>query len=75
MRKGRQEIGYQSARVLVNGKLIGTWQEPLADSHSRWRADSFDVPGSFPPTVTVRVEPVAGSWSVSTCQAVTAPIG
>jgi hypothetical protein len=47
----------------------------LANTHSKWLTDTFDVPGSFPASVTVRLEPTAGSWSASEYQVLAAPIG
>ncbi|EWM18497.1 glycoside hydrolase family 172 protein [Kutzneria sp. 744] len=75
VRTGDQASGYQSATVFVNGRLIGAWVEPLANKSSRWLTDSFEVPGSYPSTVTIRLEPTAGAWSASKYQVVTAPIG
>jgi hypothetical protein len=43
VRKGSREAGYRSAHVVVNGKVIRTWLEPLGNKHSKWLTDAYGV--------------------------------
>jgi hypothetical protein len=36
LRLGDQKAAYQRATVLVNGKAVGEWLQPLGNTHSRW---------------------------------------
>lgn len=74
LRLGDQNAAYQRAKVLVNGKAVGEWRQPLGNTHSRWLEDSFELPASATggrTTVTVTLQPVPGSpaWSAATYRA------
>ncbi|QUQ64621.1 glycoside hydrolase family 172 protein [Kutzneria sp. CA-103260] len=75
VRTGSQASPYQSASVFVNDHLVGSWLQPLGNSHSQWLTDSFTVPGAFSSPITVRLEPAAGSppWSASQYQVLSLP--
>ena len=63
-RTSDQQAGYQAARVLVDGAVIGTWQQPLENRLKRWLDDSFELPPAATAgkrEITVRLEPVAGA--------------
>ncbi|GDY29662.1 glycoside hydrolase family 172 protein [Gandjariella thermophila] len=69
-RTGDQNQAYQSADVFVDGRLAGTWLEPLGNQHSRWLDDSFEIPASLTAgkgSVQVWLNPVGGApaWSAS----------
>jgi hypothetical protein len=71
LRLGDQNAAYQRATVLVNGKRVGEWLQPLGNTHSRWLEDSFSLPESATggkTSVTVTLRPAQGSpaWSAST---------
>jgi hypothetical protein len=71
LRLGDQNAAYQRATVLVNGRRVGEWLEPLGNGHSRWLEDSFELPGSATAgrsKVTITLQPAAGGppWSAAT---------
>ncbi len=71
LRLGDQNTAYQRATVLVNGKAVGEWLQPLANTHSRWLEDSFDLPASATKgkdKLTITIRPAEGSpaWSAAT---------
>ena len=41
-----QREAYQAARVLVDGRDVGLWQQPLGNPHKRWLHDTFELPAS-----------------------------
>ncbi|MCA1655339.1 MAG: DUF2961 domain-containing protein, partial [Pseudonocardiaceae bacterium] len=74
LRLGDQHAAYQRATVLVNGKRVGEWRQPLGNTHSRWLEDSFELPESATAgksSITVTIQPAAGSpaWSAATYRA------
>jgi len=74
LRLGDQNAAYQRATVLVNGKRVGEWVQPLGNTHSRWLEDSFELPASATggkTSVTVTVQPAAEApaWSAATYRA------
>ena len=74
LRLGDQNAAYQRATVLVNGKRVGEWLQPLGNTHSRWLEDSFELPASATAgktSVTVTLRPVADgpAWSAATYRA------
>ena len=46
LRLGDQNAAYQRATVLVSGKRVGEWGQPLSNTHSRWLEDSVSLPES-----------------------------
>ncbi|MGB3437154.1 MAG: glycoside hydrolase family 172 protein [Actinophytocola sp.] len=71
LRLGDQNAAYQRATVLVNGKRVGEWLQPLGNAHSRWLEDSFELPASATEgksSVTVTIQPADGgpAWSAAT---------
>jgi hypothetical protein len=46
-RTSDQRAGYQSATVLVNGRPVGLWLEPLGNPYHRWLDDTFLLPASI----------------------------
>ncbi|MFC4859022.1 glycoside hydrolase family 172 protein [Actinophytocola glycyrrhizae] len=71
LRLGDQNAAYQRATVLVNGKRVGEWLQPLGNTHSRWLEDSFELPasatgGKSSVTVTIRPAPDGPAWSAAT---------
>jgi hypothetical protein len=74
LRMGDQNASYQRATVLVNGKRVGEWLQPLDNTHSRWLEDTFELPASATAgrsSVKVTLQPVAGApaWSAATYRA------
>jgi hypothetical protein len=74
LRLGDQNAAYQRAVVLVNGKRVGEWLQPLGNAHSRWLEDSFELPASATSgktKVTVTIRPAEGgpAWSAATYRA------
>ncbi|MBB4685786.1 glycoside hydrolase family 172 protein [Amycolatopsis jiangsuensis] len=70
LRTGDQNVGYQQATVLVDGKQVGTWTQPLQNSTHRWLEDSFAVPASVASgqsTIDIRIVPAGGApaWSAA----------
>jgi hypothetical protein len=70
LRVGDQNAAYQRATVLVNGKRVGEWLQPLGNTHSRWLSDTFELPASATAgktSVTVTIQPAAGGpqWSAA----------
>jgi hypothetical protein len=70
LRVGDQNTAYQRATVLVNGKRVGEWLQPLGNTHSRWLSDTFELPASATAgktSVTVTIQPAAGGpqWSAT----------
>jgi hypothetical protein len=70
LRVGDQNAAYQRATVLVNGKRVGEWLQPLGNTHSRWLSDTFELPASATAgktSVTVTIQPAAGGpgWSAT----------
>jgi hypothetical protein len=60
----------QQAAVLVDGRPVGMWSEPLGNGAHRWLDDSFVLPASATAgreQVVMTLQPVAGSpaWSAS----------
>ena len=45
-RTGDQQVSYQNAEVLVDGKLVGKWLQPLGNTWQRWLNDDYDIPPS-----------------------------
>jgi D-arabinan exo alpha-(1,3)/(1,5)-arabinofuranosidase (non-reducing end) len=43
-RMSDQRVGYQAARVLVDGRDAGLWRQPLANETQRWLEDDFQLP-------------------------------
>jgi hypothetical protein len=39
-------VGNQTARVLVDGRLVGTWADPGAALSGEWRDSSFELPAA-----------------------------
>ncbi|AHH95159.1 DUF2961 domain-containing protein [Kutzneria albida] len=65
-----QNLGGQRAQVYVDGQLAGTWSQALANQHSRWLDDNFELPAALTSgksAVTVRIVPVGGApaWSAA----------
>jgi hypothetical protein len=74
VRVGDQNAAYQRATVLVNGRRVGEWLQPLGNTHSRWLSDTVELPASATAgktSVTVTLQPAAGSppWSAATYRA------
>jgi hypothetical protein len=74
LRLGDQNAAYQRATVLVDGKRVGEWLQPLGNTHSRWLEDGFELPASATAgksTVTVTIQPATGgpAWSAATYRA------
>jgi hypothetical protein len=74
LRLGDQNAAYQRATVLVDGRRVGEWLQPLGNTHSRWLEDGFELPASATegkPKVTVTIQPAAGgpAWSAATYRA------
>jgi hypothetical protein len=74
LRLGDQNAAYQRATVLVNGKRVGEWLQPLGNTHSRWLEDSFELPasataGTSQVTVTIRPAADGPAWSAATYRA------
>ncbi|MBV8933434.1 MAG: DUF2961 domain-containing protein [Kutzneria sp.] len=70
VRLSDQQTAYQSATVLVDGKPVGIWLQPLANQTSRWLEDTFELPASVTAgksSLSIRIEPTAGApaWSAS----------
>ncbi|TDP91111.1 glycoside hydrolase family 172 protein [Labedaea rhizosphaerae] len=70
VRMSDQGVGYQQAAVFVDGQQVGTWLQPLANTHSRWLEDRFDLPPSATAgktSVTIKLVPVDGgpAWSAA----------
>ena len=74
LRLGDQNAAYQRATVLVNGKEVGEWLQPLGNTHSRWLEDSFDLPASATKgktelKITIRPVDDGPAWSAATYRA------
>jgi hypothetical protein len=74
LRMGDQNAAYQRATVLVDGRRVGEWLQPLGNAHSRWLEDSFELPASATAgksEVTVTIRPASGgpAWSAATYRA------
>lgn len=74
LRLGDQNAPYQRATVLVNGKRVGEWLQPLGNTHARWLEDSVELPasataGKSSVTVTIRPAPDGPPWSAATYRA------
>lgn len=42
-----QQVAYQSATVIVDGRVAGVWLEPLGNPYHRWLDDTFLLPASL----------------------------
>jgi hypothetical protein len=63
LRLSDQATGYRQADVYIDDQLVGTWLQPLANTHSRWLEDRFDLPPSATAgktSVTVKLVPRSG---------------
>ncbi|MEJ7651083.1 MAG: DUF2961 domain-containing protein [Nakamurella sp.] len=69
-----QRVGYQQAKVSVDGTAVGTWQQPLANTTSAWLEDSFQLPSSATRgkrTITVTLTPTGeNGWTAAQYQAI-----
>jgi hypothetical protein len=71
-----QEQPYQAARVLVDGRTAGIWQQPLGNPRHRWLEDTFDVPAALTGSrreLRIRLEPLPGApaWQAARYEAYT----
>ncbi|MGO1740099.1 MAG: DUF2961 domain-containing protein, partial [Actinomycetaceae bacterium] len=70
-RTSDQAVGYQGVQVEVDGEVVGTWQQPLANETHRWLDDSFVIPASLSQgsegTIDVVLTPIEGAapWSAA----------
>ncbi|MDX3005455.1 DUF2961 domain-containing protein [Kribbella solani] len=46
-RTSDQNAAGQSATVVVNGKVSGTWLQPLGNTHQRWLDDNYQLPSAI----------------------------
>lgn len=55
----------QSADVYVNGAYAGSYNEPTANTYSRWRDDDLLLPSSLTqsPNLTIKIVPTGGAWN------------
>lgn len=70
LRMSDQNVGYQRATVFVDGTPAGEWLQPLANQHSRWLEDTFELPAALTTgksTVSIRIVPTPGApaWSAA----------
>jgi hypothetical protein len=59
-----QAEAYQTAHVLVDGREVGTWRQPLGNRFKRWLQDSFELPAAATAgkrQLDVRLVPVEGA--------------
>ncbi len=69
-----QELGYQTARVAVNGQDAGVWTQPLANPAFRWHEGTFDLPPALTAgqqRLRITLQPVHGSnpWTAAQYEA------
>lgn len=69
-RTADQAANYQSARVLVDGVSVGTWQQPRKNTVHRWLDDSYALPasatvGKLAVTVTLIPDPERPPWTAA----------
>lgn len=64
---------YQAARVTVDGKDAGTWQQPLGNKTRRWLDDGHPLPAALTAgktSITVTLEPTgSATWDAAAYQA------
>ncbi|HEV2779372.1 MAG TPA: glycoside hydrolase family 172 protein [Actinophytocola sp.] len=70
LRMSDQSTGYQRADVYLGDTLVGEWLQPLANPHSRWLEDTFELPAALTAgksTLAIRIVPSPGSppWSAA----------
>jgi hypothetical protein len=69
-----QSKGRQSARVSIDGHVIGRWYTAESNATARWAERDFFVPGSLLPpesSVTVTIDPDAdGLWDAAEYRAI-----
>ncbi|MFC5260526.1 DUF2961 domain-containing protein [Kribbella qitaiheensis] len=67
-RTSDQNVGWQSAKVVVNGKEAGTWLQPLGNGRQRWLDDNFQLPAALTfgrTNLTVELQPSGPSWTAA----------
>jgi hypothetical protein len=69
-RTGDQNVAWQSAKVVVNGKDAGTWLQPLGNDRQRWLDDNFQLPASLTfgrTKLSIELRPTAGApaWTAA----------
>lgn len=74
-RMSDQLEGGQAARVLVDGREVGTWIQPLHNPHHRWVEDTFTIPPEATrgkARIRVTLEPLGGApaWTAARYEAI-----
>ena len=67
-RTGDQNVGWQSATVIVNGKEAGTLLQPLGNDRQRWLDDNYQLPAALTSGRTklaIELRPSGPSWTAS----------
>ncbi|RZT27775.1 DUF2961 family protein [Kribbella sp. VKM Ac-2569] len=77
-RTSDQNAAGQSARVVVNGKNVGTWLQPLGNTHQRWLDDNYQLPAAITAgksRLDIELRPTGPAWTASSyvVQSLTAP--
>ena len=72
-RTSDQRESHQSATVLVDGRPVGVWLEPLGNPYHRWLDDTFLLPASITAgkeRLDVTLVPTGGSppWTAARYQ-------
>ncbi|TDO46304.1 DUF2961 family protein [Kribbella sp. VKM Ac-2527] len=67
-RTSDQDVAWQSAKVVVNGKDAGTWLQPLGNDRQRWLDDNFQVPSALTfgkSKLSIELRPTGPAWTAS----------
>ena len=68
-RTSDQNVAWQSAKVVVNGKEVGTWLQPLGNDRQRWLDDDFQLPAAQTfgrSMLTIELRPTPGpAWTAA----------
>jgi hypothetical protein len=67
-RTSDQNVAWQSAKVVVNGKDAGRWLQPLGNNRQRWLDDNFQVPSALTfgkSKLSIELRPTGPAWTAS----------
>jgi hypothetical protein len=67
-RTSDQNVAWQSAKVVVDGKDAGTWLQPLGNDRQRWLDDNFQVPAALTvgkSKLSIELQPTGPAWTAS----------
>ncbi|GAA1624053.1 hypothetical protein GCM10009744_09300 [Kribbella alba] len=67
-RTSDQNVGWQSAKVVVDGKDAGMWLQPLGNDRQRWLDDNHQLPAALTSgrnKLAIELQPSGPSWTAA----------